>query len=140
MKGILDLDELISPDESITRFISQKTYFRPSNKTVRHNAFMPNRDGETSVYRIIGIDEAEIYEIGKEFYSDIIDKPLLGRADIVVLEILKHELTVEPEPAPHPRHANILNWPDEDEGSKRRLIAVQLAAEAQLHLIENPEY
>ncbi len=127
------MEESIQSSEPLARFITDKSYFRPSNKTVRHNAFMPNRDGETSVYRIIGLVDPEIFEIGRRFVADKRNKPLLGRADIEVLKILDRDLTVISDPVPHPRHANIVDWPEERE--RYRLIAVELADEAELHLL-----
>lgn len=122
----------VSPAESVARFITQKSYYRPSNLTVRHNAFMPNRDGETSIYRIVGLNDEDIFEIGRLFVADEMKKPLIGRADIVVSRILERQLRVEPDPSPHPRHANIVDWPEDK--SKHRLIAIELADEAELHL------
>lgn len=130
------MDKIISEDEDITRFINQKSYFRSSDKTARHNAFMPNKYGETSVYRIIGITDFVIYEIGKKFVAEKQGKPLIGRADLSVSEILKCRLKVEPETQPHPRHANICNWTRER--SETKMIAIELAAAARLHLLNSP--
>ncbi len=127
------MDEAVSADENITRFINQKAYFRPGDRSVKHNAFMPNRDGEVSVYRITGIDDSEVYAIGTEYFAEITGKPLMGRADIIASEILRHELSIQSHQDPHPRHANIIGFPDEK--SKQRLIAIELATEAELHLI-----
>lgn len=130
------MQKTVSPDESITRFIGQKAHIRTSNQTVKHNAFMPNRAGETSVYRITGINDVEIYEIGKEFFADTTGRPLLGRADIIASEILKRQLSIESVQYPHPRHANICSWPRER--SEQLLIAKELADEAELDLISSP--
>ena len=81
------MEESIQSSEPLARFITQKAYYRPASETVRHNAFMPNREGKTSVYRIIGLGDPEIFEIGKRFVAKKINKPLLGRADIKVLKI-----------------------------------------------------
>ena len=127
------MDAVVSAEENITRFINQKTYFRSSDGTVRHNAFIPSPSGEVSVYRTTGINDSEIYQIGNEFFADITGKPLMGRADIVASEIAKRELRIEPDEEPHPRHANICGYPDEK--SRQKLIAVELAAEAVLYLV-----
>lgn len=94
---------------------------------------MPNREGKTSVYRIIGLGDPEIFEIGQRFVAEKMNKLLLGRADIKVLKILEKDLSVISHPVPHPRHANIVDWPEERE--KYRLIAIELADEAELHLL-----
>ncbi|MCK4728160.1 MAG: hypothetical protein KAT27_04495 [Desulfobacterales bacterium] len=114
--------------------MTQRKYYRPSDNTVRHNAFMPNREGKTSVYRIGDLTNEEIYGIGREYVAEPLGKPLLGRADIVSSHIMDIELRIESHPDPHPRHANIVNWPPDK--SKQKMIAVEIANEAQLHLID----
>jgi hypothetical protein len=126
------LNSQISPSEFLTRYIIQKAYYR-ADGTVRHNAFMPSRSGEVSVYRIAYLKEGEIWEIGKLNVAKALNKQLLGRADILTLIILNQKLKVESDPTPHPRHANIVGWPSDKE--EQREIALMLAAEAQLHLI-----
>lgn len=97
---------------------------------------MPNQNGEVSVYRTKDLTCQQINEIGHLHVAEIQNKKLLGRAEIVTSSILKQDLKVEPEPRPHPRHANIVEWPADK--SEHKMIAIELAAEAQLHLINNP--
>ena len=97
---------------------------------------MPNQNGETSVYRINDLTIQQIYEIGQLHVAEPLCKRLLGRADIAASSILKQDLKVEPEPRPHPRHANIVEWPADK--SEQKMIALELAAEAQLHLTKQP--
>ncbi len=127
------MEETVLPSELTARFITQKSYYRSKDRTVRHNAFMPNKNGETSVYRTTQLTESEIYEIGKRYVADIWGKSLLGRAEIFVSNILKRRLRVQADPNPHPRHANIVDWPEDK--SKHKMIAMELADDAQLHLI-----
>ncbi len=131
----MNLPDTVSPSELLARFILQTGYYRPSNGTVKHNAFMPNKDGEVSVYRTTGLSSAKTYEIGKAHVANVLDKPLLGWADIVAEKVTEHDLRVEADPTPHPRHANIVGWPDDK--SEKKMIAVELASDAQLHLIDN---
>ena len=125
----------VSPSEWLSRFITQKSYYRPSNHPVRHNAFMPNRQGKNSLYRIDDLHpDEEIFKIGEDYVAKPQRKPLLGRADIVSSVIMDLELRIEPAPDPHPRHADIVDWPADD--SKHKLIAIEIAEKAQLHLID----
>ena len=94
---------------------------------------MPSIDGEVSVYRIINLKEDQVWEIGRVNVAVVLDKPLLGRADIVTSSVLNQKLRVDSDPAPHPRHANIIGWPP-DKGEQKE-IALLVAAESQLHLI-----
>lgn len=117
--------------ESLSRFILSKKYYSIEKKIVKYAAFLPNNNGETSVFRTSGIPDKEIWDIGDREVSTIRQKPILGRADIIAYLVLKKGLEVIPSEPPE-RHANIAGWPDER--SKQRLIALELAAESQLHL------
>ena len=127
------MEEMVLPSELTCRFITQRKWYRTKDKTVKHNAFMPNKNREVSLYRTTGLGEAQIYEIGQRYVADMWKKSLLGRAEIVVSNILKHGLRVQADPNPHPRHANIVDWPEDE--SKHRMIAIEVATDAQLHLI-----
>jgi hypothetical protein len=59
----------------------------------------------------------------------------VGRADISVAAVQKIGLQVTPHEPP-PRHANIVNWPDEK--SAQRLKAMELAADAQYRPSSSP--
>ena len=131
----MKLQDSISPLEFLARFILQKKWYR-ADKTIRHNAFMPNQNGEVSVYRTKDLTCQQINEIGQLHVAEIQSKKLLGRAEIVTSSILKQNLKIEAAPEPHPRHTNIIGWPTDK--SKHKMIAIELAAEAQLHLINNP--
>lgn len=94
---------------------------------------MPSIYGEVSVYRITNLKEDQVWEMGRVNVAVVLNKPLLGRADIVTSSVLNQKLRVESDPAPHPLHANIIGWSADKEEQKE--IALVLAAEAQLHLI-----
>jgi len=121
----------VKPEESLSRYILDTAYIRSSDKTVRHSAFMPSANGETSVFRISGLADFEIWGIGCLEVAQKRGKPLLGRADILALDVIENNLQIDPDNNP-PRHANIVGWPEER--SEQKLIALRLAANAQLHL------
>lgn len=122
---------LISPTETLSRFILQKNWYRPSNNSVKHAAFMPNpNNGETSVFRISGITNEEIWDIGDREVAPKIGKPILGRADINASNVTATGLKVIPNEPPE-RHADIVDWPSER--SEQKMIALELAAEAQFY-------
>jgi len=120
--------EPVTPSEVLSRFIMQTNWYRLSDNRVRYAAFMPNpKDGETSVYRICGILEREVWEIGDREVGLKRYKPVLGRADIGASFVMMKGLSVVPSEPPA-RHANIVGWPEEK--SEQRLVALELAAEA----------
>jgi hypothetical protein len=97
---------------------------------VKYPAFLPNKNGETSVFRISGISHKEVWDIGDREVAKIRGKPILGRADISASNVMAKDLKVLPSEPPV-RHANITGWPEEK--SKQKLIALELAAEAHFH-------
>lgn len=121
----------IETAEVLARFILQRNWIRPSDNTVKHAAFMPNpHNGETSVFRIAGVIDQDVWQIGDREVAASRGKPLLGRADIRALNVMAKDLQIVPDEPP-PRHSNIVGWPDEK--SKQLQIAVELAEEAQFH-------
>jgi len=116
--------------ETLSRFILQSNWFSISENRVKYAAFLPNRNGETSVFRTSGIFNNEIWVIGEREVSTRRGKPIYGRADISVSNVIAKDLVVISSEPPE-RHANITGWPDER--SKQRMIAIELAAEAIFH-------
>ena len=116
----------VDPNEELARFAVEKSYYRADN-TVRHNAYMPDQKKAVSVFRQIGLSEAEIWELGTVYVGARRNRPLLGRAVIHAFHVLSQELSVEIVEPP-PRHADILGWPYEHEKQKEK--ALELAARA----------
>ncbi len=123
--------EPVNPLETLSRFVVSNRWIRADN-TVRHTAFLPNpKNGETSVFRISGITDNEIWAIGESEVAPIQNKPILGRADIETSIVISKDLKVIPSEPPE-RHADITGWPEE---SKHKQIALELAAESEFHKI-----
>ena len=117
--------------EILSRFVLKKDWFRPSDNSVRYAAFLPNpKNGETSVFRISGISDKEVWDIGNREVAKDPNRPILGRADISASNAVAKGLEVLPCEPPE-RHANIIGWPEEK--SKQKLFALELAAEARFH-------
>ncbi len=120
--------EPVTSSEVLSRFIMQTNWFSLSNNRVKYAAFMPNpKNGQTSVFRISGISDREVWEIGHREVGLKRDKPILGRADIAASCVLTKGLDVVPSEPPV-RHANIVGWPEEK--SEQRLVALELAADS----------
>ena len=116
--------------EILSRFILQTNWFSSSENRVKYAAFLPDKNGETSVFRTSGITNNEIWEIGDCEVSIKRGKPILGRADIGINNVISKDLEVVPREPPL-RHANIIGWPDER--SKQKIIAIELASESIFH-------
>jgi len=117
----------VNESEKLGRYLYSKNHYRPSNNTVRHTAFMPPSDRRLSVFIISGLNERDIWSIGENLRN----LELLGCADIIANHVYKSELNIEVDNNPL-RHANIVNWPEEDSAIK--LKAMELAQNARLQL------
>jgi len=121
----------IRPEERLTRYVLFTSYYRPSDRTVKHSAFLPDKTGGTSLYRTSGLDDKAVQDLGNERVAAPQNKVLLGWIHITAEDILVNKLRIDPDNEPE-RHAAIVDWPPKDE---QNLIARRLAAKATLHLI-----
>lgn len=117
--------------EVLARYILQKSHFSIQQQRVKYAVFLPAPNGKTSVFRISNLTENEIWELGSKEVAQKRHLPLLGRADISACAVFSANLKITPDNTP-PRHANITAWPEEK--SAQKLIAMQLASQAQLYL------
>ena len=92
----------VSSDESVARFVRSKHWIRPSDNTVKPDAFMPPRDLNLSVTRRIGL-------------SDVQSIPAPLKTEGAPL-------------ATNPNHAHVTGWPADKPSQKN--IAQRLAAVA----------
>ena len=127
----------VSPEENLTRYVFSRKHFSPEKGIVKYGAFLPDSNGETSVFRISNLDDVTVWQIGRLIVAPGHQSPLRARADIVTQSVLEEGLRVTVAPAPHPRHANIIGW--SSDGSKHRLVALKLAEKANLILHDNYE-
>lgn len=127
------LTSIVSPTESLGRYLPQRAYYSIAKNSVKPQAFMPPLDLRLSVFRIDGLQLEEIWKIGQREVIDASPQPreLYGIADVKALKVQENDLEVEPDNIP-PRHANIIGWPEEK--AQRMLIAQELAAGAKLVL------
>ena len=91
---------------------------------------MPNKKGETSVFRIDDLSDSETWRIGKDVVLAAVamnhnKRTLYGRGDIQVDDIFNVGLSVVPSPEPHPKHADIVKWPEDK--IERKTLATHLA-------------
>lgn len=113
--GLWPLLGKVHHDEIVSRFLLDGDV-RQSDSTIRPKAFRPPlNSGDLSVYRIKNLVDQTIWRIGKYFVekASTRNKRLIGRADLSVRKIMSIHppLSVVPVRLPHPRHANISNFP-----------------------------
>jgi hypothetical protein len=134
------ISQKVKEEENISRYL----FFTPGEFNARTNhispqAFKPANpkpperpERQASVYRTQNLTEQEIWEIGDEFVAKKRNLPLLARADIQAKKIFEMELELAPDTRPHPRHANIVKWPDTPEA--RNMKGILLSQQAALLL------
>ena len=118
----------ISLSEILSRFVLYRKHVRIDN-SIRPTAFMPDRNGETSVFRTSEMSANNIWNIGREVAIRR-GKPLIGRADIITGVVVSNGLQIVPQEPPE-KHANIIGWSSEK--SKQKEVALILASEATFH-------
>ena len=125
---------VITEEEVLSRFINSDSHYRKEKKRVLYGAFLPTRNGETSVFRTSGLTEGAIWSLAQEQLDLPSGRRIHGRGDVEARGVRSTGLRAEPEVSTHHLHANILGWPSEKE--KQRLFAGELALKATLHLLE----
>ena len=120
----------VPPDEVVARFAIDKSYFRTSDGTARHTAFMP-QEGEVSVFRIHDLAQDEIWEMGNREVVSRRGRRIRGRLDLLTGYAVNTGATVCVAEPPV-RHAVISGFPDDPGKIKQR--AIDLARLARFRL------
>lgn len=119
---------------TLARFATQSG--RLTNEVVKSKLFEPNRALELSVFQIDDLDRTEIQEIGIDVVTAIPNAQRLhGWGEISETAAIDAGLRVDYDDNP-PRHANVLDWPDE--ASERKLIQQILASHARAIRLNPP--
>lgn len=129
----------VRPAERLARFLVQPNWFNPRTGSISPQAFKPRKPQapsttfRTSIYRIEGCLPEEIWSIGDVFVTGrrLDGRRVLARADIEAHNIFDEALGIEVTPDPHPRHADIVAWPDPEKILEK---AAALAIQAHLGL------
>lgn len=102
----------VTPAEPLARFVLTRSHINwedSARPRLRPEAFMPHPRNELSVFRIEGLDQNNVREIGEDVATRR-GKTLIGRGEVTAGNIQSIGLRVEPKEPP-PRHADILGWP-----------------------------
>jgi hypothetical protein len=102
------LPEFVGDDESLARFLTSSSHF--NTQVVKHAAFLPSADRETSVFRHNGDPAGDLWAIGAEHLGRV----FYGAAVVAAREVRAASLEVSADEPP-PRHAVIKGWPQLDD-------------------------
>lgn len=118
----------VGADETLARYVLQRSHIRATTQTVKPDAFVPHPHRELSVTRHLMATEEELWLVGEDV-AEATGKRLYGRADIAASVCAGQQLRIQPDPvANNPNHANVHGWPADKPAQKA--IAQELAAEA----------
>lgn len=108
---------------------------------VKPAAFLPSPiSNEVSTFRIAGLSEQQIRDLGDRAVGSARGKTVRGRAEVLVRAVrlagnrghgTSRPLSVVSDDSP-PRHAAIRGWPKEKD--RQKLLALEIANAASLHL------
>src|SRR4030067_1804713 len=75
----------VTKDESVTRYVFDRDHIRRSQPkpTAKFQVFLP-RNGETSVFRVSHLSDAEVWELGNDHVARLRNRTIKARADIKV--------------------------------------------------------
>lgn len=121
----------VAPNETISRFAVEKSYYRSSDNTAKPKAFLPDKKGNTSVYRIDNLSADEKWYLGEENVAKPRGKELRASIEIKADHVFNQGLKINPDNDP-PRHANIYNWPEDKDA--QMIKAAVLAHNAELYI------
>src|SRR5258706_11569532 len=118
------LPATVDAHEPLTRFIFSSENFAHTKGVVKPKAFLPDGNGETSVFRVSSLGSNQIWEIGNKIRKEKVK----ARGSVVTGTVRRIGLQVNSAPEEHPRHAIIVGWPKEKDA--KIMLAVELSKKA----------
>lgn len=129
------LPETVADDEELARLLRSSGHF--TSTVVKASAFMPAKDGKTSVMRHGSEPREELWNLARHFLGQ--ETRFHGAAICTARSIRQQRLDVVPDEPP-PRHANIINWPlnadAELQKARQKELALAIASVSELVRIE----
>ncbi len=119
----------VAASESLTRFVFSSSQVSKQKGVVKPSAFEPwPTTKNTSVFRIQSLVDKEVWALSADFVEPKRNKLTVARGDLHASSVLEQGLTIQPTLEPHPRHANIENWPTDEIEIKQKTVELSKAA------------
>lgn len=121
----------VADAEGITRFLVWGNQFAASTGRVKPPALMPHANpqtgrAETSIYRTDGLPAEAIWRLGYQFVENIVaGRRIRARGFAAASIVTGQSLQFEANGVPHPRHADIIGWPNAKDA--RLMLATEIA-------------
>jgi len=78
------------------------------------------------------LPDSDIWQIGDDVAGKPRGRAAVARADFQSRAVIELELTIHPDPDPHPRHVDIRGWPIEKD--ERKAVALEFCAHSLLRV------
>lgn len=118
----------VADQEILARYVLHSSHIRPTNRTIKPDAFVPHPYEDLSVTRHLLATEAQLWSVGDNIAATM-GKTLYGRGDVRASVCLAQQLAVRAAPiANNPNHTNVSGWPAGKPAQK--IIAQEIAASA----------
>jgi len=127
----------VAPHELVTRFIHYSDHYAATKGRVKPAAIGPLRNPatgrlETSVFRADGVSSDLLWNICQAFVDDLSrGRAMKARGTCRASVFLNENLAFDADGTPHPRHANVIGWPESKHEQKnlQQKIAAQMTLE-----------
>ncbi len=110
------LAPLLDSKEQVARFLRQSNYVVKSTGRIKHTAFLPAPDHDTSVFRTDGVGQGDVQAMAEEHVKE---RSKNGAAIFKASAVADAKLQIEAKEPP-PRHANIRAWSMNDDLDLRK--------------------
>ena len=117
----------VAVTEHLSRYVLESGKIRPSVGKLRPNAFMPARDNVLSVFRVDGLDHGSIVKLGQKYVAQPQNRTVVGYGVIRADAFSELGLNLVPTAAPHPRHVDVVGWPDTAASRNKAQILAEIA-------------
>lgn len=126
---------ILAPDELVARFIYTERNIRKSQNRPKPGAFNPSPHIELSVVHSSGLNDGQIWEVGKQTLGTQPGRGnIYGRVDVPVQSILDVKLRALRDDSPFNRHTSVIDWPIGSDGNQTK----ELWKKITLELSEDP--
>ena len=123
---------LLQEYSELSHFIFDTRHFSSARSRVKPPAFVPYPRNRVSAFWIDELLEPEVWRIGDEVAGAPRQKQPIARADFSASVLAEINLTIQPDPIPHPRHVDICGWPTEKDAQKA--VALEMCARSTLRI------
>lgn len=126
------LSAIVGADETVARFLTSSSWFAASKRRIKHQAFLPAPDNDTSTFRNQTLGPTDLWTIAD---AEFRDRPVtIHGAAIAKVSVIRENTLDSVAHEPPDFHANIRGWPigldPELQKAKRKDIATAISETA----------